>query len=1369
MTHTNASAKQTDRMRSVFQNIRTRPWQEIYFLLCVILAAVTTNVAAADTAKTTLISNTLMNGSFEENKTHPWRLTRRYKVVNPEAVVRTGSTELPAFDGTHFLSITATNESHERGSSRVSISIPGTQGLNAMSGQRMLLRLKFAARTRKPLGFGAVTAQFVLRFQDSLKRPQVFNLREAPPTDEWKLFQLDAVYTPIADTPIDRLDVSVGFDGTDGLVVTRKQGFIDAVQLSLQPAPITPDVQLAQAIAAARHKLGLRETTGGQTPKPTAPIPVRFSLDRPGYVTLVIDDESGKRVRNLIAATHFDVGDHTIYWDGLDEGTPIHTPRIPAYDIRRAVAPPGSYRVRGLVRDALKLNYQFTIMPNVSGTPWPTNTGKRSGGWLGDHGNPTATLFIPKARSPEGRDTMLLASSVNEAAHGLAWTDLDGNKLAGQKTLGGHWTGASHLAYDQGSNAHQDIYAYARMDWTDGIRITGLSPRGDVKIALHPQRSAADGSVGDIAVHNGILALSVFEPDAVVLYDVRNVSVTSQAKIINEVKIPRPHGMLFDRDGRLLVISGNQLVRYRPTGSALGASEVIIAEGLDEPRDLAMDSRGNIYIAEWGQSHCIKVFTSAGRFLRRIGKPGGPVTGPFDPERMAFPYGLSIDSRDQLWIAARRWWVPKAIRVWTTDGKLVHIFYGPSQYGGGGNFDPHDPSRFLYHNGKGGIEYKVDWKSGTAEPLGIYDLPFGAKNDRWDQRTEPFVFRGNSPSLPYRARGRRYITNGFANPTAGTSILTLLADRSPEASPPLFMLGKAGSYEKQLKALGLWEPFGFDTIRHPGFRFNATHKLIFVWTDLNRDGRQQASEFQFHHPKSLIGDRVSSNGAHYAKGAGIINTVEMGRDLDVLISHAAGPDQLGGVLRLQPTRVDDDGMPHYDLTRIESLVTEPSGQRDVCSNTIALEDNRIILTGGPIHGYRNGVVEWSYHSRWPSLHRGHASPRSPKFPGQLLATTRVLSPPFKALTGEAGELWALNSNYGVTYLFTGDGLFVDTLFGYASSGRRWNFPEHHRGMDVTDVCYIDETFYPTMTQFEDGRIVMNVGKTHCSAVELSGTESIRRISGERVLIRTDDATRVQQFIRDHAAWERSRQGPDLLLVRHMRNRPHIDGDFEDWGHPAWVTVRRERLQSGFSGREVDYAVAALAYDNEHLYIAFRSRGTRVIDNEGGIEHLFKNGGGLDLHLATMNSSRNRKTADVGDVRLLIAKTGDGFIAARYRPVVPGTSSPVIYDSPVSSTRIDSVDDVTGQLQIALKPVDIVEHHNRKVRHEQVEIAIPLSTLGWNPNERPSIVGDIGVLVGERGATTQRIYWHNKATGIVSDIPSEARLEPSMWGHWSVEE
>ena len=39
------------------------------------------------------------------------------------------------------------------------------------------------------------------------------------------------------------------------------------------------------------------------------------------------------------------------------------------------------------------------------------------------------------------------------------------------------------------------------------------------------------------------------------------------------------------------------------------------------------------------------------------------------------------------------------------------------------------------------------------------------------------------------------------------------------------------------------------------------------------------------------------------------------------------------------------------------------------------------------------------------------------------------------------------------------------------------------------------------------------------------------------------------------------------------------------------------------------------------------------------------------------------------------------------------------------------------------------------------------------------LGDLGVPRGQSGQTVQRIYWNNLDTLLVSDLPSEARLQP----------
>ena len=66
-------------------------------------------------------------------------------------------------------------------------------------------------------------------------------------------------------------------------------------------------------------------------------------------MTLVIEEAAtGRRVRNLVSETHFDAGEQTAWWDGLDDlGRDLDAARHGIYAVPGALVPPGRYRVRG--------------------------------------------------------------------------------------------------------------------------------------------------------------------------------------------------------------------------------------------------------------------------------------------------------------------------------------------------------------------------------------------------------------------------------------------------------------------------------------------------------------------------------------------------------------------------------------------------------------------------------------------------------------------------------------------------------------------------------------------------------------------------------------------------------------------------------------------------------------------------------------------------------------------------------------------------------------------------------------------------------------------------------------------------------------
>ena len=132
----------------------------------------------------------------------------------------------------------------------------------------------------------------------------------------------------------------------------------------------------------------------------------------------------------------------------------------------------------------------------------------------------------------------------------------------------------------------------------------------------------------------------------------------------------------------------------------------------------------------------------------------------------------------------------------------------------------------------------------------------------------------------------------------------------------------------------------------------------------------------------------------------------------------------------------------------------------------------------------------------------------------------------------------------------------------------------------------------------------------------------------------------------------------------------------------------------------------------------------------------------------------RKDPVAGDIRLLITQVKGKTLALIYRPVVPGTQTPKIpFASLWRTISFDRVDDVSDKVELAADQAG------------NYEISIPLDVLGLQPQPGMRIQGDIGILRGNGSVTLARTYWSNKATGIVSDVPSEAELMPALWGVW----
>ena len=390
---------------------------------------------------------------------------------------------------------------------------------------------------------------------------------------------------------------------------------------------------------------------------------------------------------------------------------------------------------------------------------------------------------------------------------------------------------------------------------------------------------------------------------------------------------------------------------------------------------------------------------------------------------------------------------------------------------------------------------------------------------------------------------------------------------------------------------------------------------------------------------------------------------------------------------------------------------------------------------------------------WPGLHASHESP-PPEAPGELIGTTRLLGGFVTPKAGDAGPLWALNGNMGDMYLFTADGLFVATLFKDVRQGKSWAMPAAERGMILNDLTLHDENFWPSITQTADGQIYL-VDGANTSLVRVDGLESIRRLPEHPVSVKADDLRKAQDYLLRREELRQKNQGKGLLTVALQNKPPIVDGKLDDWAGADWVDVDKSGVAANFDSHSKPFNVtAAVSISGGRLYAAFRTGDPDLLRNSGEAATApFRTGGALDLMIgADPGADPKREKPAAGDVRLVVTRVKDKILAVLYRPVAPGVKEPVPFSSPWRTITIDKVEDISDQVRLASSGGDY-------------ELSVPLETLGLKPAAGQTIRGDVGVLRGDGFQTLRRAYWSNKATGLTSDVPSEAMLTPHLWGRW----
>ncbi|MGE9289457.1 MAG: hypothetical protein ACQKBT_00620, partial [Puniceicoccales bacterium] len=954
-------------------------------------------------------------------------------------------------------------------------------------------------------------------------------------------------------------------------------------------------------------------------------IPVTFTLEEAGEVTLVIEDDEGRRVRNLISSTWFDRGTHTVLWDGLDDWR-----REPAmlrakrgiryglhgiYNVSGKAVPPGTYKIRGLVRDPLKLIYEFSPYTEAT-TPWigswRGSSRASTGTWLADHSPPADIAYIPPGDGlsdhgipvPEGGQLMVV-SPIAENGHGLVFLDTNGRKLFGQRTIGGNNYICGRLIARDAMESREDVYAYVGSYSRNELFLTAMRNEGNDReretAVLSPrykwdpieEETELLHAVRGLAVHNGLMVVSLYHHDKLLLID------AVEGKVVGEFALSKPSGLAFNESGELLVLSENRLGKYQVSWQGPGSEnvelhldEVLAEEGiLDDPQQLLIDSEnGDIYISQWGNSNQIQVIDSTGSPLRTIGIPGPQALGEYDPLHMNSPFGMTFTPDGRLWVAEFDR-APRRLSVWGKDGTFVEAFYGSTRYGGGGTIDPDQPEKFYLGDTGGrsnaGLKFELDWKTGDAELEAVYA--------RYETETFNGWFLESAPETPLHVGGYTYLTNTFSMmPTIGSILCGIWRLDSDGIARPVALFGNPRNWDA-LKNEEFYSEYPHDA------RDQSSLPNVFIWSDLNGDTNPQADEVQF------------------GKIEGSTRIFTLQQNLDVITQG----------LRLFPVdRINENGVPVYDLSasRIVSSIPEED-QVELPETSILWSGNtgqafrtgedEYLLTGGPIRGFRNGEQVWHYPSRWPSLHASHFAPKPTK-PGQMIGTTRTLGWPFTMPEGEAGEIWAINGNMGNIYLLTIDGLFLGELGADVRLNPRIGTNEEtqvaYRGMSADSISFNDEHFYPSFGLGMGEKPYLVAGKQFAGIFRVEGLESVRRFEAPDLEISESQSEMIQMNELERYVPSGDRVSIDVAVTR-WNPGIALDGSLEDWQDATWVQID-------------DEVSVAMKTDSRTFYFAFRSEDPELIENLANVrERLFLSGGGLDIMIGpNFNAPANRSEA-----------------------------------------------------------------------------------------------------------------------------------------------
>ena len=1112
-----------------------------------------------------------------------------------------------------------------------------------------------------------------------------------------------------------------------------------------------------------------KDMWGNVTFSPTGNVPVReyhqeikpltsgyFNVDievpkTEKSLTVVIKDSSGKIVRHLVSEMEIEQyitketkrgNVVTVKWDGRND-----------YE---EMLPPGKYTAEGLTHEGIKPIYDITFY-NPGKIPWQMPDG--SGAWGADHTPPNVTCAYD--------DMFYYGWSQAEGGDAIFAIDSDSNKIWGENRGANLMTANEKYLY---SLPEGGFYMNTSKGDTYLMRL-------DRKTGDYRPFVLEDGTerpfellLSEILGMNGeylplSVGLSVYKDDLVLAMAANNSKVKYGEHLdygaglyvidantgVLKKKIPLDNvgQIAFSQTtGLLYAITGESITEVNiKTGSK---RTIAVNAGADFKmgQAIASDDEGNILIMDVGADRQIKALNTNGGMIYTVGKKGGrPYVGKWEKEGLTEKvYGISCNNKGEISVT-EPWNAPRRISVWGKDGKLIRDYIGNAAYGGAGTFI-HDQNPELAYVGP--VEMKLNRETNSYEVTRILWVPDLEKGQSFPMQSGTF---GTIQHFYSDASGERheYI---FQEPYYGYEPIVIYMEDNEGIFKPIFSVGTIASLvgnAEQGSPYTEWNTLNYDKKFQFSRFFPKANSMpfnwLYLWNDMNDDGIVQESECKFF--PNTQGDYQYYLNIKGGWGGRVAHS-----DMRFL-----GSSENAGVTVFKPEYFKENGAPVYTLDSIKTYRDLTSGGYEIypldgTDDFIKINTLYAIRDRGfnEISSYRINAAgkisqNWYIESKYPGVHGSHYA-LIPERNSEVIGPIKTLGD----VEVNNERVFAVRGNYGCDYMFTTDGIQVCTLFKDVRrpAALMPASVEEAIGMDLSDLTEGGEPFSGIMTKQDDGkvRLLTSIARGAGLVVEVRGLETIKRIKPVTINATMDEMNNARFYTEpvEKVNTDNNTQEDSGITIKKVSGSMTIDGDISDWQGTSTVDI----AGAAESGK------VRLAYDDEKLYAFFDVKDNSPMVNGGSnFEKLFKTGDVADIFLSP-SGNKNADPAD-GDMRISLSEMNGKPIAILYKQKDSSTDGSFFYNynSPVGSVDFDMVK-VLSEAEVSIV---------KSVAGYTIEAAIPFDAIGMTVSDDMKITGDVGIVASDEAGTinTARIYYYNKDTGLVSDLPGEARFYPDKWG------